>query len=218
MVRELTLIAFFFLLRVSEYTHHGNNQSRTQQFCLGDMKFFAKGQEIMPSQLANSHQHVDLVSMTIDNQKNGKQGKTLSHHAITTTENCCPIRALSERAHDLYADGANTNTLICAFKEEKSLSWQHVRSQDIVKAVQEAVPAMPQHSRRFDTARIGSHSLHAGGATAMFLNDFTAVQIQRAGRWTSTTFLDYIHGQLDATTAGMAQSMARPISFLNMAP
>jgi len=48
------------------------------------MKFFANGQEIMPSQLANSHQLVDLVSLTINNQKNGKQGKTLSHHAITT--------------------------------------------------------------------------------------------------------------------------------------
>jgi len=52
----------------------------------------------------------------------------------------------------------------------------------------------------------------------MFLNDFTAVQIQRARQWTSTTFLDYIHSQLDATMASMAQAMARPISFLNMVP
>jgi len=83
--------------------------------------------------------------------------------------------------------------------------------------VQEAILAMQQHSCHFDMARIGSHSLQAGGATAMFLNDITTVQIQHAGQWTSTTFLDYIHSQLDATTAGMAQAMASPIPFLNMA-
>jgi len=57
----------------------------------------------------------------------------------------------------------------------------------------------------------------AGGAMAMYLNDFSAIQIQCAGCWTSTTFLDYIHGQLDAPTAGIAQAMAHPIPFLIMA-
>jgi len=75
---------------------------------------------------------------------------------------------------------------------------------------------MQQHSCQFDTARIISHSLWVGGAMVMFLNDFSVV-IQRTGHWISTTFLDYIHGQLDATTAGMAQAMACPIPFLNMA-
>jgi len=216
-VGELTLIAFFFLLRVGEYTFHGKGKRRTQKFRLGDIKFFAQGQEIMPSQLSQQHPPVNLVALTIDNQKNGKRGETLSQHAIMTTNNCCPVQALTQRAQDLYEDRADPSTLICAFKEAKSLPWQHVRSQDIVRAVQEAIPVTSQHSRRFDMARIGSHSLRAGGAMAMYLNNFSAIQIQRAGRWTSTTFLDYIHGQLDATTAGLAQAMAWPIPFLNMA-
>ncbi len=214
---ELTLIAFFFLLRIGEYTHHGKSQRRTQQFRLGDIKLFANGQEIQPTQLAHQHPHIDLASLTIDNQKNGKRGETMSHHTIQEATNCCPVQALVQRVKDLCTDGATPATLICAFKEAPSLPWQFVRSQDIVKAVQDAIPAMQDNTRNFDKARIGSHSLRAGRATAMFLNDFTAVQIQRAGRWTTTTFLDYIHGQLAATTAGVAQGMARPIPFLNMA-
>jgi len=76
---------------------------------------------------------------------------------------------------------------------------------------------MQNNTCHVDTACISSHSLQAGGATAMFLNDFTTVQIQWAGRWTSTNFLDYIHGQLAAMMAGIAQAMACPIPFLNMA-
>jgi len=92
-----------------------------------------------------------------------------------------------------------------------------VQSQDIVKAVQDAIPTMHHNTCHFDTAHIGSHSLQAGGAMAMFLNNFTVVQMQHLSQWTSTTFLDYIHGQLDATTAGIVQTMSCPIPFLNMA-
>jgi len=134
-----------------------------------------------------------------------------------TSNNCCPVCALTQWAHNLYADGANPTTLICAFKEERSLPWQHVHGQDIVKAIQEAILAMHQHSCHYDLACIGSHSLRAGGMVAMSLDDYSAVQIQHAGCWTSTTFLDYIHGQMDATTTSIAQAMTCPIPFLNMA-
>ncbi len=58
--------------------HHGKDQCCTQQVCLGDMKFFANGQEIMPSQLSHLNPPVDLVELTIDNQKMGNMGKPYS--------------------------------------------------------------------------------------------------------------------------------------------
>jgi len=60
----------------------------------------------------------------------------------------------------------------------------------------------------YNVKRIGSHSLRSGGATALFINKKDALTIQRAGRWTSTMFMDYIHGQLDVTTHGLAQAMS----------
>jgi len=216
-VGELTLIAFYFLLRVREYTHHGKGIRRTQQFRICDMKFFANGKEIKPQMLHNHAESINLVSLTIDNQKNGNRGQTLSHHALKKGNICCPIRALVSRTIDLIRDGANPKTLICAFRECKSMAWQHVRSLDIVKAVQDAVKILSTDDDGFDLAQVGSHSLRAGGAMALYITKHSTIEIQRAGRWTSTTFMEYIHGQLDVVSKGLSQKMSRSTPFVNMA-
>jgi len=214
---ELVLIAFYFLLRVGEYTHHGRGVRRTQQFRLCDMKFFINEHRIMPEQLAQYGQDVNLVCLTIDNQKNGNRGQTLSHHALTGENHCCAVKALVSRAQDMVRDGAAKETLICAFKDAPSLPWQHVRSTDIGKVVKDAISAVGLGHSRFEKAEVGTHSLRAGGAMAMYLNNHSTLEIQRAGRWTSTTFLEYIHSQLSATTRGLAQSMSNAVPSINMA-
>jgi len=115
-IGELTLIAFYFLLRVGEYTYHGTGKRRTQQFCLGDIKFFTKNTMVPVEQLQKYATQITLVSMTIDNQKNGQHGQTLSHHAIITDNGCCPVQALVSRITDMIAMGAMADTVICSFK------------------------------------------------------------------------------------------------------
>jgi len=214
-VGELTLIAFFFLLRVGKYTYHGQKQRRTQQFRLQDMKFFAAGKEIAHGKLQN--QSIDTVSLTIDNQKNGRRGDTLSHHALANNP-CCPVHAVVARAIDMVEDGAVPDTLICSFREATTLPWQHVRSNDILQAVKHAIPALKLEDNGYDADLVGTHSLRSGGATALFINKHDVLTIQRAGRWTGSTFMEYIHGQLDVTTRGLAQSMSTQTRYTNMAP
>jgi len=216
-VGELALIAFYFLLRVGEYTFHNQQKRRTQQFRLQDIKFLAKGKEIPAGQLKVMEQEVDTVSLVIDNQKNGVRGDILSHHAIARDNPCCPVRAVAARIIDMVEDGADPQTLICSFREARSLPWQHVRGKDMVKAVQHAVESLGLLNQGYKVKRIGSHSLRSGGATALFINKKDALTIQRAGRWTSTTFMDYIHGQLDVTTRGLAQAMSTRTPYYNMA-
>jgi len=216
-IGELTLIAFYFLLRVGEYTHHGKGVRRTQQFRLCDMKFFINERRIMPDQLAQHFQQINLVCLTMDNQKNGNRGQSLSHHALMGDNQCCPVKAVVARAIDMVRDGATPETLICAFKDAPSLPWQQVRSQDIVNVVKDALPAVGLKNSRFERSDVGSHSLRAGGAMALYLNSHTTLEIQRAGRWTSATFLEYIHSQLSATTRGLAQSMSIAVPSINMA-
>jgi len=216
-VGELTLIAFYFLLRVGEYTHHGRGIWRTQQFRLKDIKFFVDNLFIPMEQVRAYTQEINLVSLTIDNQKNGVRGQILSHHALTGNRRCCPVRAVVLRVIDLLQDGASPDTLICAFREAKSLPWQFVRDKDIVKVVKDAVLAPDLRNSRFSKEEVGSHSLRAGGAMALYINRRSALEIQRAGRWTSTTFLEYIHSQLAITSQGLAQAMSTETSFLNMA-
>jgi len=55
---------------------------------------------------------------------------------------CCPIQALVSRITNMIAMGAMADTLICSFKNVKSMAWQFVCSTDIVQAVQNAVSAV----------------------------------------------------------------------------
>jgi len=217
-VGELAMIAFYFLLRVGEYTCHGTETRRTKSFRLRNIKFFTAKGMVPLAQLYRHATQVNLVSLTIENQKNGKKGATISHHAIQVENGCCPVKALVERTVDLISMGGTADTLLCAFKDAKSMAWQHVRSLDIVRVVKAAVRSSGLAGKGgYPIEQVGSHSLRAGGAMAMYLNKHTAIEIQRAGRWTSDTFLEYIHCQIDASTRGLAQSMSKSIPFMNMA-
>jgi len=211
---KLTLIAFYFLLQVREYTHHGQSKRRTQQFCLCDMKFFANNTKIPPGQLLHYQPYINLISLTIDNQKNGKRGKTLSHHAITNGNPYCPVHAVITRTCDMICDGATPDTLICAFQEATSLPWQQVRSSNIVQLVKDAIRLNPKDCLGFVIENVRSHLLQAGGTMAMFLTKHDTISIQKEGCWTSSTFLNYIHNQINIVTCGLAQSMsmATPLS------
>jgi len=158
-VGELALIAFYFLLRVGEYTFHNQQKRRTQQFRLQDIKFLAKGKEVPTRFLRNMEHKIDTMSMVIDNQKNGVHGQILSHHAIARDNPCCPVLAVASHVIDMVNDGAGPQTLICSFREASSLPWQHVRGKDMVTAVQHAVASLGLLNNGYDVKRIGSHSL-----------------------------------------------------------
>jgi hypothetical protein len=51
---------------------------------------------------------------------------------------------------------------------------------------------------------------------AMKLSGATADTIMKVGRWTSSTFLVYIHSQIAALMAGLAQRMVHPVYFHNV--
>jgi hypothetical protein len=53
---------------------------------------------------------------------------------------------------------------------------------------------------------------------AMKLNGIDTITIKKHGRWSSNTFLEYIHEQIGAFTAGVAKQMSQYIPFHNMAP
>ena len=46
-IGDLTMIAFYYLLRIGEYTNKGsrNNSKQTQEFKLGDITFFKKDKQ-----------------------------------------------------------------------------------------------------------------------------------------------------------------------------
>ena len=63
---------------------------------------------------------------------------------------------------------------------------------------------------------MGTHSLPAGGAVALALSGQNATMIKKIGRWSSDTFLMYIHEQIAHLTAVVAEGMAQSFPFSNI--
>ena len=66
----------------------------------------------------------------------------------------------------------------------------------------------------FDPKDFTSHSLRAGGASAMYHNGFTYEQIQRRGRWVSDVWKIYVQGTSDQEM-NMTQRMSENATNLN---
>jgi hypothetical protein len=64
--------------------------------------------------------------------------------------------------------------------------------------------------------RISLHSLRAGGAMALKLSGASDSTIMRVGRWTSLTYVTYIHTQIGALTARAAWKMSTVFTFQNV--
>jgi len=215
-VGELCLIAFYFLLRVGKYTQtQATHRTRTQQFRLRDICFFFNQRPVPLQRLIQYPEQVDLVRLQIDNQKNGRRGQIIAHHAIDNE--CCPVKACVARVRTLLQQNASPDTLLCAYRKTRNAPFTHVTNSDIVKAVRTALNPTGAHERGYEPNLVGSHSLRSGGTMALFNQGVAATTIMKIGRWTSTTFMTYIHEQVDTVSKGAAEKMSIDTPFVNLA-
>lgn len=64
---------------------------------------------------------------------------------------------------------------------------------------------------------VDTHSLRAGGATALALAGYSDTQIQKMGRWRGATFKEYIREELSCYSRGMSRNMKKKFNFVNIA-
>jgi hypothetical protein len=215
-IGDLVCIAFYFLLRVGEYSHTPpKNRTRTQRFRIKDIVFRRADQSIIP----NSAPLVELLTAThatlcISNQKNGTRGQCIHHHCTGLATS--PVKALARRVAHILSHTTNINTAISTYFEAPWHPCQ-ITPSHINTAIKNAVTRLGLHQFGFNRTNVSSHSLRAGGAMAMQLNGIDATIIKKHGRWSSNTFLEYIHEQIGAFTAGVAARMSNYIPFHNMA-
>jgi len=108
------------------------------------------------------------------------------------------------------------DTLLCTYKPYTNAPFYHITSHQIVQAVHHAALSTGALAQGFETTKIGSHSLRAGGAMALYLQQYEATTIQKLGQWTSQVFLMYLHKQIGAFTEGVAVAMATETHFRNL--
>ena len=221
-VGDLTMIAFYYLLRVGEYTIKGTRNETKQmvQFKLEDVTFFKKnnlGKLCCLPQGAPEHDIMtaDGATLKLDNQKNGWKGVCVYHEANGDPINC-PVRALGRRVRRIRVGNNNGKTYLSAYFV--GAARYDVTAENISQALKGAAKALHYPTTKgIPIDRINTHSLRSGGANALALSGYTDTQIQKMGRWRGATFKEYIREELAVYSENMSRDMRTKFGFVNIA-
>lgn len=133
-------------------------------------------------------------------------GQTIHH--VANKLPTCPVKACANRIHHILSNGGSTDNYICDVKTNpKSSTWIQITSQDMLWAICQAVRNLDLHKGGLDPDLIGVHSLHAGGSMALKLHGTNDITIMNTGRWTSLTFLEYIHNKIAHLSKDLSKQM-----------
>jgi hypothetical protein len=215
-VGNMATIAFHYLLRGGEYTFVNPKQRRrTKQFRVCDVIFW-HNDTILPHALPIATLLRDTTegTLNISNQKNGKRAQTI--HQETTNTTPCPVHALIRQIKHILQHTDDTSTIISTFFSTRYPKGRALRTTCITRALQKTVTHLRLDRQGIRPTDVSSHSLRAGGATAMHLNGIPDRTIQKMGRWSSDTFLIYIHEQIAAFSRGVSKQMGLQVNFKNI--
>ena len=158
-------------------------------------------------------QQQQLSTLNISNQKNGQRQQTIHQEAIGNSN--CPVRAIIGRIKHIHKFTTDPNTMIGTWFNNKG-EGRHITARLINKAVKDAVTDLHLDKSGLPKETVGSHSLRAGGAMALHLNNVSDNTIKKIGRWTSDTFLMYIHEQMAVFSKGLSHKMSKHFNFHNV--
>ena len=213
-VADLCIIAFFYLLRVGEYTTPApaaQRLKRTTALRKCDIRLWRNGELLDLSAPLPILLTADSATICIAHTKNGTKGAVVHHEAIGGA--CCPVAALARRVNNIK-QGSPACPISTAFHLDKQPT--RVSDRDITAAVRWAAVHDGLLSRGYTLNRVSSHSLRAGGAMALKLAGESSDTIMRVGRWTSQTYMTYIHAQIGALAKGLSWRMSQHLTFHNV--
>ncbi len=220
-VGDLALIAFYYLLRVGEYTqgykstsNNDNARKRTVNFRIKDVGFFKNNKQLPRNSPLHILQTADSCTLKISNQKNGRMGQTIHHKAVPNLESR-PIKALARRVHHILQNGGKPNHPICQYHHQGKTAY--ITPKDMINGVRTAVQDLHLQKVGIAPDLVGVHSLRAGGAMALKLHGASDTTIMKMGRWTSLTFLEYIHNQIGYLSENLSEQMSTALPFENIA-
>ena len=137
---DLTMIAFYYLLHVGEYTIKGsrNSTKQTVQFKYEDVTFFRKNARghlrclprTAPDDLIAS---ADGATLKLDNQKNGWKGVCVYHETNGDSINCL-VRALGRQYLQLRHHGATPKTFLSTFYNDHNKRCD-ITNEDVTTAL-----------------------------------------------------------------------------------
>ncbi len=221
-IGDLALIAFYYLLRIGEYTVKGtrNKTKQTVQFKYEDITFFKKNAagklRCLPCNAAPSLiLTADGATMKLDNQKNGWKGVCIFHEANGEVY-LCPVRALGRRYVHIRQNGGTTKTMLSSYWSKGIRA--DVTAERVSKALKSAATELQYPTKKgIPIFCTNAHSLRSCGANALSLSGYSNTQIQKMGRWHGATFKEYIREELACYAHNMSRDMTQKFKFVNIA-
>lgn len=224
-VADLVTVAYYYLLRVGEYTAKGkgtpeSGATQTRPFKMKDVAFFAMHSKtkqlyrLPPTASDWDIMNAASATLKLDNQKNGWKDVCINHEHNLDDINC-GVRALGRRyCHIRKHTNDPTTPIFTYFVDGNGV---HVINKDIREAVKLAATALDYEGTRGTPIKlINTHSLRIGGACALALGGFTDTQIMKMGRWRSGAFREYVRENLSNYAEGMSKAMKKCHYFVNI--
>jgi hypothetical protein len=161
---DLSMIAFYYLLRIGEYTikEKRNNTKQTVQFKFEDVSFYKKNSRGNLRYLP--HDASDELIMTadgatpkLDNQKNGWKGVCAYYEANGNSMHC-PVCAIPRRFLHLRSRGADSKTFLSAYYDDMGKRFD-VTNEDVSRALKSAAAVLDYPTAKgIPIDRIDTHS------------------------------------------------------------
>lgn len=213
---DLCIVAWYYLLRVGEYTYKDPSlNTQTTPFTVGDITLWSRNETILDPTLPEAQllRECHAATFQLDNSKTGARNETI-HHIRLPNDQTCPVAAIVRRLSHIYQHTQDETTIISAYYATPFTLKRHVTTSHVNTFLKKAVSTIPNFD--IPKARISSHSLRAGGAVAMHNSGISQHTIQIFGRWSSSTFMRYIHTQLSSFAVDLSRRMSTPIAFHNI--
>ncbi|KAG7360527.1 hypothetical protein IV203_035626 [Nitzschia inconspicua] len=207
-IHDLCTIAWFYLLRVGEYTQTTQTaRRRTIQFRLEDVTLWNHTQVLrstLPLQTLLSQ--CTAATLRISNQKNSRRNQVI--HQEATRDVTCPIAAIIRCVHHIRQHTSDPTTMLGTYFTGHKHVAKQVTVTDITTALKNTVQVLVLARYNITPADISSHSLRAGGAMALHLGGVPAHTIKILRRWSLDTSLLYIQEQITGFSAGLSTQMS----------
>lgn len=217
---DWALIAFYYLLRVGEYTEKSTrgDTKQTVAFRMKDVTFFHYDEKNRLSQMPRNASDEQIMkaagcTLRLSNQKNGWKNVCIFHFA-NGDDVTCPIRALGRRYCHIRAHSSDSEEKLSAYFVNGVR--YHLRDREVGESLKAAALKLDYPARGIPIESIDTHSLRTGGANALHLAGYSDREIQKMGRWRSDTFKEYIRENLSVFSQGMSASMKKTFRFVNI--
>ena len=207
-IADLIVVAYFFLLRVCEYTK-SRRATRTVPLRRQDIQLWRGGAILLHTASLADLLQATSATINLENQKNGIRGSAV-HHESSGDPDIDPVRSLARLVHHIAALPPDTplGTFTTANRRPVQVS-----PSDIAAMLKGGAIGDNLVRAGYDIARIGTHSLRSGGAINLAINGIDHAIIMKIGRWSSNTYLRYIQSQIGELSHGLSAAMARPMRF-----